>query len=544
MFVRTDKDLPVDPSYPADLTQLNYKLDDKGEFVKITNPEGPNKHFTFFISSSDRVNEVHKEATHTAVREIIKGELSKFGVRELFLAGGGGDEVLGGVQPKDKHMVVMTSDVEVLKEKNDVIVIVGELNQDMGVWAWRSCMREGGINGGSVVGMMKKLQALDMNKPESGVHPVLSSPPVSPVDGVFDFGPAAAAMLEASKAQKMPGIIILNPGQLHYSHKEGKCMSWPAWSARKRASAIAKGFVIDEEYNRVPGHSHPEEHIATMFEKVIPQLIRKDAKLYVLGVTDGAERFIKWAGAALEANPDSGIANQVHAMAFTEPTHNPGEVQVSLRVRMLHAGRAWVRSTVPLGTYINSPGATAEDRLKIGKAAKEKAEEEEEGPKEMASNAGNKITHNDHDEATPEEPVDLTDSATSLTHMEASPSKSHISNYDDDFVEMRALSESIEQFKECEATNKEAREKAKAAGVPVLEVEDVTAAADELDLSSMRGSTHSEKGEEEVDGADDYSNLPVSVATFSGGVSDIDEMLVPTSMDLILEWFVRRSEMS
>ncbi len=149
MFVRSNENLPEDPEYPADLTKLGYKLTDNGEFVKISDPEGENKHFTFFITNNDRTNEVHKEAMHEAVREVIKGTLSsEFGVRELFLVGEAGDEQAGGVKPKGKHMVVVTTDPETLKKKNDVIVVVGEPNQDMGIWAYRLLMREGGIDGG------------------------------------------------------------------------------------------------------------------------------------------------------------------------------------------------------------------------------------------------------------------------------------------------------------------------------------------------------------------------------------------------------------
>jgi len=411
------------------------------------------------------------------------------------------------------------------------------------------------------VGMLKKLQKLHMNKPPTDLHPSKRPAVIDPEDALSALARNDPALLAAAKAEKMPGIIILNPGQLHYSNAEHKCMTWATWSARHRSSAIAKGFVVDDVYNRVPGHSCPEEHIATMFDKVIPQLVRGDTKLYVLGITDGAERFINWMDAALEHDLNGGIANQVHAMAFTEPTHLPSAIHEAMGSALMNFGRAWIKSERELGTWINSPNAMKkihhhawdeEDRIKTEKkAAKAKAKEDEEGLKDeegqvLVSKAGNKIkTHELRGDSAiaGDEPVDVL-AGSPTEEGDHSPTKSHISNYDDDFVEMRALGESIELFKVRDAARK-ASTGATEGDAPVLDVQNIPGAA-EVDAISDRASTASSETEAAPDwmsGSYDYSKRFVSVATFSGGVSDIDELLVPKAMDEILEWFVRRAEM-
>jgi hypothetical protein len=148
MFVRSRSNLPKDPHYPADLEQLGYKLNDQGEFVKISEPEGPNRHFLFFVTDNERANETHKEAMHIAVREKVEQEMAVYGVKALFLGGEDGSDILGYEHPNGKHMTIRATELEVLKEKKDVIVVVGEHNQDPGIWAWRSVLGEGGINGG------------------------------------------------------------------------------------------------------------------------------------------------------------------------------------------------------------------------------------------------------------------------------------------------------------------------------------------------------------------------------------------------------------
>lgn len=44
---------------------------------------------------------------------------------------------------------------------------------------------------------------------------------------------------------------------------------------------------IDEEKNRVPGHRDPQEHVASIFNDVIPKMCKKDVAIDVIGMGDG-----------------------------------------------------------------------------------------------------------------------------------------------------------------------------------------------------------------------------------------------------------------
>ncbi|KAL8695013.1 MAG: hypothetical protein Q9224_003471 [Gallowayella concinna] len=44
---------------------------------------------------------------------------------------------------------------------------------------------------------------------------------------------------------------------------------------------------VDEERNRVPGNRTPEEHVAYIFDEVIPKMCKKDVMIDVIGMGDG-----------------------------------------------------------------------------------------------------------------------------------------------------------------------------------------------------------------------------------------------------------------
>ena len=48
-------------------------------------------------------------------------------------------------------------------------------------------------------------------------------------------------------------MIILNPGQLLYSHRDSKSMSQTTWDARQIDTALDQPYAISEEHNKVQG---------------------------------------------------------------------------------------------------------------------------------------------------------------------------------------------------------------------------------------------------------------------------------------------------
>lgn len=156
---------------------------------------------------------------------------------------------------------------------------------------------------------------------------------------------------------RVPGVIILNPGQLLYSPKLNECMTQATWMARPKFSGIGSNYKVVEEHNRIPGHTTPYEHVDTMFEHVIPQLVGNAKRFWIIGIADGAEHFINYMDSKLAEDHTAKIGGLVTAMVFMEPTHQPNKLQSPGFKTFLHSyGKCWIKSSKPKGTWINVPG--------------------------------------------------------------------------------------------------------------------------------------------------------------------------------------------
>jgi hypothetical protein len=62
MFRRLPTGLPKDPTFPANLTELGYFINDKDQIRMI---EKPDEKFLYAINKNERVNEMHKEAMNS-----------------------------------------------------------------------------------------------------------------------------------------------------------------------------------------------------------------------------------------------------------------------------------------------------------------------------------------------------------------------------------------------------------------------------------------------------------------------------------------------
>lgn len=102
-------------------------------------------------------------------------------------------------------------------------------------------------------------------------------------DEVFTDG------FEIKNAEHAPGIIVLNTGQLLYSHKHNRAMTLRSWSAMPRKSITHDMIRIHEEENRIPGHRNPKEHVKTVFDTLLcdPMRVAPEAEVYVVAIEDG-----------------------------------------------------------------------------------------------------------------------------------------------------------------------------------------------------------------------------------------------------------------
>jgi hypothetical protein len=154
MLVRTDKDLPADSYYVQDLEALGFRQNDDYQFVN----SDTGAFFDFFHSDSVRENEVRKEAMHKAARDCMIRELSNIGIKLAYLSGDTGTNLTNEKEePQRPHVTILCSDMNKLRTAKNVVIVIGEHSQDLGVFAYRVLMNEGGMIHGSVLGMGKDL---------------------------------------------------------------------------------------------------------------------------------------------------------------------------------------------------------------------------------------------------------------------------------------------------------------------------------------------------------------------------------------------------
>jgi len=158
-------------------------------------------------------------------------------------------------------------------------------------------------------------------------------------------------------------------------------MTQATWQARPRPSGINSNYKAHPIFNAVSGHENAKMHVQTMFDEVIPQLVSADARYYIIGIKNGAENFINYMDAKLQAKIDHELSTKVAAMAFIQPTHDPLRVKSwPFQIYMQQNGSSWVASGKSRGSFISKSTAMdrmQSDRLSVHSPSPEAVEESE-----------------------------------------------------------------------------------------------------------------------------------------------------------------------
>ncbi|KAG9187889.1 hypothetical protein G6011_05760 [Alternaria panax] len=264
MFRRIEDTLEPDPSFPADLEKLGFFINSLGDIRMINAPEMP---YIYHATNNERVNEVRP-----CQRKEVEKRLSYLGLNCIHLP------AFAMTKPNGPHVPILAPPPEVLKTRKRIIVLVNDTMQDLGILAYRQLQRELGINGGSVVNFAKdiiKRSATDTNAEKDA--------------SIFKDG------YVLGDTTTTPALIVLNTGQLLYSHKYDQAMTLRSWSAMPRKSVAHDMVRIHEDENRVPGHENAKEHVKTIFDQVIcnPDRVAADAEVYVIAIEDGTESVLQ-----------------------------------------------------------------------------------------------------------------------------------------------------------------------------------------------------------------------------------------------------------
>ncbi|KAJ4337538.1 hypothetical protein N0V95_008300 [Ascochyta clinopodiicola] len=272
MFRRKEDTLSPDPSYPADLKELGFFINKLGHIRMIDAPEKP---FVFHSLNDDRHNEVRNEALHACSRAEVTERLSKLGIKQLYFPH------LVTTKPNGPHIPILAPPLDVLKTRKRVIVVVNDALQDLGILAYRQLQREFGLNGGSVINFAKEMirRSASAKDDEESCN----------TTDVFNDG------AEVQDDSDIPGLIVMNTGQLLYSHKYNRSMTMRSWCAMPRKSIAHDPIKIHDEENYIEGHRAPTEHIKSVFDQLLcnPDRVAPDAEVYIIAIEEGADKLLE-----------------------------------------------------------------------------------------------------------------------------------------------------------------------------------------------------------------------------------------------------------
>lgn len=221
-----------------------------------------------------------------------------------------------GIKASEPHIPVLVS--KNLATASRVIILFGDSFQDLAVFAMRICGGRGGINVGSAVDFVKYVQTLPSVPDRDADH---------------------------------PGIILANVGQLHWSRREHKALTYTSWKAMKRPSAVHEVPIFDPIYNTVEHNRNPDEHVACILSSVVPSLCRKNAKLDIITIGDSGSAVTKH----LDEKWDSLNAN-VQSLAVAFPTRDHEDFKnEDFKCFLRKRARGYIMDDSPPDTGIYGP---------------------------------------------------------------------------------------------------------------------------------------------------------------------------------------------
>nr|POE90093.1 hypothetical protein CFP56_20560 [Quercus suber] len=127
-------------------------------------------------------------------------------------------------------------------------------------------------------------------------------------------------------------------------------MTLISWRDRRRQSATDDAFRIDDEHNLLRNHRDAYAHLQSFFDHVLPEIINAQAKLYVIGIADGADNLVQF----LTRRQEYLREGRVLGVVFVQPMPDATESSIVSDFLAKH-GRSWVSSEEPRGQLIQLP---------------------------------------------------------------------------------------------------------------------------------------------------------------------------------------------
>ncbi|KAB2580655.1 hypothetical protein DBV05_g1023 [Lasiodiplodia theobromae] len=367
MFKLSEAGMPEDPSYPRDLSQLGYFIDERSEIRTI---KPPHYYYNFWLSNNDRVNEAFRESMHACINDEVARRMTALGMPPLYLPQQTSEKPHG-----EPNVPIFVTKKEDMSKQKRITVVINEDCQDLGLLAYRIVSKELGLEAGSVVSLAKALvsceptevpalptQGSAENEKHDLKESLISKPgaqngPELPIASKTPVTSTESVPFKVPENWQAPGLVVLNPGQLVYSYHLDKAVSNQSWDSQPRKSAVHPVPKIHPVHNRINGHSTVAEHIKSTFETILnnPNWVAPDAKFDMIGIGNGGNALLQVLN---EEWPK--YEHRVAAIALTDPTPIQEVFTNQKFVNFLRdRARALVPSSEPFSTPLAVPSTTS-----------------------------------------------------------------------------------------------------------------------------------------------------------------------------------------
>ncbi|ROT35413.1 hypothetical protein SODALDRAFT_65459 [Sodiomyces alkalinus F11] len=303
MYRRLWSGLPKDPVYPSNLKDLGYFINEDDEIRSIADPD---RYFHFFIDKNQRINYRQRFHFNQAIQNIVFHRLEKEGLEKVLLP-------LGTTDESQPHVPIFAS--QNLKEKSRVVVIFGEPHQNLGNLALRVANGRGGINKGTMVSVVRDLQAQQSSADDP----------------------------------RAPGVVLANVGGVFWWPEGRTALTLAAVADMPLASMAHTGRRITVA-NRIPGSETPENHMESILRQVLPALASSEACIDLIAIGDPSDMLVK----LLDREEIwTQWGHRINTLSLLEVVLLPKEIRSEELKRFLEKrARRYVLSDDPLGTPI------------------------------------------------------------------------------------------------------------------------------------------------------------------------------------------------
>jgi hypothetical protein len=323
-FRRSDVNIPKEVTFPEDLSKLGFTITAAGLVVE----KATGKFFEFQKYAEHTTNQQRYNTIHKAVRKEVYGALSAMGVKDLYFHEDPNTNFQYAVREKPASPSIRIVTNDDLNKRKELYLVVGDSKEDLGVFSRKAMMTEYGVFHGTVLGLVRRVRSAAMP----------------------DGSDAQAKIPESD----LPGVVVLNPGETLWPHKEKECMTAVTWADRERDNGFSVTYKVTDPFNRIPGHENAERHVEHCLASFLNYAAAPNTRVNIIAVGDASQHVLAYLNTAYGNEGDKArLASMEINITMISPTHNDDVVtDPALQQFLANHGRIWESHSRPKGTLL------------------------------------------------------------------------------------------------------------------------------------------------------------------------------------------------